>query len=842
MTESGKIIKLFTVKPDGWCAGVMWTDSGSELRFSGVIDPPPFVGMEVELTGDFVPTSYGDQLKIKSSAVNMASGANIISFLKSDYCRGIGPAAAGRIWAAYGKDSIRVCASDPDRVSRECGITLQVAKRLSKACIDQNDALRLLDAAPHLSMAAAREIATYAKQVKDRTIIDTCAASLRSCPYDVLNQVPRSRNISFTAMDKIAMLDTQMAALNPVRLVCCANEALRDLCLNGVSIDDSYGDLANNHSVLFTSGNSYVDLSDNAQWRAFYLYFARLVRTQGCDAALTRKTLLDYAVNLPGRPFARFVIQKINNHTLLCMKNEWKSEVNIADIIRSKTAGHYSHEIGVLTGRHDLKELSYRISVWEAQNNMTLDDGQRHAVCQCLLSPISMLTGGPGYGKTTVLKCVIDLWQGIQKDDKLDSWVHCVAPTGAALKQMRTVIGDKAGLSYETAALLCIWNRHDAKPGIHPELFVCDETSMETTEWANGILTRAENAQVIFIGDRYQLPSIGPSEFMSELIDSKVIPVVTLSQCHRSKNLALTVNAENCFNGMQKPLQYAPGVWEFYPQTDEALIASDVIALYKQHLANGCDTADVTILSALKRGEAGVKNLNGIIQNMVNPENVHNPCMTKTVMTHGEDVYTGRGYPVPDTRYFITDKQATSLRIGDKIVFTNTNPELDTINGEQAVILEYIFSPDDPVSMHNMLVEVIGTKTKKRIPDTAWNQIDLAYAVTIHKAQGSEYDHVIVVVQDRLKHMPGDFACRNLFYTALSRAQQSMQVVGSVIGDGNALTYCSRKRRYHRNCNLGYLLTCPSGELMDKQLELTLGPAGAVQTQFPPLTNTPFDY
>ena len=813
MTESGKIIKLFTVKPDGWCAGLMWADSGSELRFSGVIDPPPFVGMEVELSGDFVPTQYGDQLKIRSSTVNMNTGENIRSFLKSDYCPGIGIAAAQRIYAAFGSDTIAVCASDPDRVSQVCGISLSIAQRLARACLEQNDALRLIQAAPHLTMAAAREIATYAKRIKQRTIVNDCIRALSDVPYEVLTIVPRSRNLNFTAMDKIARLDRGIDLLTPTRLVCCANEALRDLCVNGVSLEDTYHDLAGCPSVLLTSGNGYIDLTDKPQWQTFYLYFARLVGSPKMTVRLAHQTLTDYAVNWPGMAYAQFVLQKINGHTRLCVKSEWRAELETADIIRQKTAGLYHPDIGCLNGRHDLPELNYRISLWEAQNGMRLDSGQKHAVCQCLLSPVSMLTGGPGYGKTTVLKCIIDIWCAVQKDERAAAWVHCIAPTGAALKQMRTVIGDMAALSYETAALLHIWNQHKVQPADTPELYVCDETSMETIEWAHAIMCRAKNAQVIFIGDRYQLPSLGPSEFMSELIDSQVVPVSVLTTCHRSKNKALTDNAENCFNGLQKPLQYMPGVWEFYPQTNEEDIADDVIALYKQHLAAGCDPAEVTILSALKKGAAGVRNLNGVLQNMLNPENKTRPCLVKTQSADGYDLYTGRGYPIPDTRYFINEKSATNLRIGDKVVFTNTNPEYNTINGEQGVILDYRYDPNDEDSALSMTVEIVGLRTKKRVPSDLWGQMELAYAVTVHKAQGSEYDHVITVVQERLKHMPGDFACRNLFYTALSRGKASMQVVGSVIGPDNALTACARKRRYHRNCNLGYLLTCPQTEL-----------------------------
>lgn len=395
------------------------------------------------------------------------------------------------------------------------------------------------------------------------------------------------------------------------------------------------------------------------------------------------------------------------------------------------------------------------IDDYEAQSKIKLAPQQRNATVTALSSGIMILTGGPGTGKTTTIRTIIKLL------DDLKLNVALAAPTGRAAKRMSEVTGLEAktihrllGTQMTGGAQVFI---HDEEHPLTADVIILDEVSMIDIKLMSSFLRAVKRgARLIFSGDSDQLPSVGAGNVLHDIIESKVVPVIELNKIFRQAEESLIImNAHSINNGELPELKVRTNDFFFLKRTGIEQSAYTIVDLYQNRLPKSYGInpiSDIQVLSPMKKGIAGTINLNKLIQNSINP-----PIPGKKEHRYGNTVY----------------------RIGDKVMQTRNNYDIPYIrndgddgmgifNGDMGIVAD--------INEHDKYMEIVFDEDKKvKYPFTNLEDIDLAYAITVHKSQGSEFPTVIMPVCNYNPMLMS----RNLFYTAVTRARKMVILVGS---------------------------------------------------------------
>lgn len=401
-------------------------------------------------------------------------------------------------------------------------------------------------------------------------------------------------------------------------------------------------------------------------------------------------------------------------------------------------------------------QIEERLEEIEKRDGISLDEEQKKAVfealgeCGCLV-----LTGGPGTGKTTTINIILELM------GDLNVKVALAAPTGRAAKRMSQVTGKEAktvhrlleavGLAEET-----VFNRDEQNP-INADVVILDEVSMIDTILMYSFLKALRpGAKLILAGDADQLPSVGAGNVLNDIIISERVVVVRLKKIFRQAEQSLIiVNAHRINRGEYPEITNKENDFFFMKRSTTKSIVETIAELYKSRLPKAYNIdpfSSIQVLSPAKKGVAGSINLNSVLQNAVNP-----PDITKAEYAYGSKVF----------------------RVGDKVMQTKNNYDMfytrpngddgmGIFNGDMGII-ENIYSTD------KVMVIVFDDDKTVEYPFSNLDELDLAYAVTVHKSQGNEFPVVIMPVCG----FPPMLMCRNLFYTAVTRAKDMVVLVGN---------------------------------------------------------------
>lgn len=382
---------------------------------------------------------------------------------------------------------------------------------------------------------------------------------------------------------------------------------------------------------------------------------------------------------------------------------------------------------------------------------------QKEAIQTALMSPMMILTGGPGTGKTTVIKGIVELYAELHgcsldpKDYRKDEPYPFLlaAPTGRAAKRM----SESTGLPAVTIHRLLGWNGNEGfdRNEDHPlegKLLIVDETSMVDVWLANQLFKALpEQIQVILVGDEDQLPSVGPGQVLKDLLQSERIPTVRLTDIYRqAEGSSIIELAHEMKNG-----RLPEGISEQKPDRSfikctTAQIAQVVEKVVINAKKKGYSAKDIQVLAPMYRGPAGIDRLNVILQEIFNP----NPDGTRKEITFG------------DVKY----------RIGDKVLQLVNQPENNVFNGDIGEIVSIFYAKENTEKQDMVVISFEGTEVTYTRQDL--NQITLAYCCSVHKAQGSEFQIVILPVVRSYYRM----LRRNLIYTAITRSKQFLILCG----------------------------------------------------------------
>ena len=405
-------------------------------------------------------------------------------------------------------------------------------------------------------------------------------------------------------------------------------------------------------------------------------------------------------------------------------------------------------------------DITFEISSFERKNNIVFADSQKEAILGAFENGIEIITGGPGTGKTTIIKCIIEIYENNGMK------VLLAAPTGRAAKRMTESTGREAKTIHRLLEMgvsdneNSFFGRGEGEP-LEGDVIIVDEASMIDIMLMNSLLKAIKlGTRLIIVGDADQLPSVGPGNVLRDLIDSEFIKVVRLKDIFRQgKESMIITNAHRINNGELPYLNKKGGDFFFDNRESNEEILETILDLVNRRLplfnSKWSKIRDFQVLSPTRKGILGVDNLNNELQSILNP-----PSKDKKERKFKDSVF----------------------REGDKVMQTKNNYSLkwNRINGYGDNEGVGIFNGDmgfiESISEENRTVTVVFDDERRIVYDNLYvEELELAYAITIHKSQGSEFKVIITPA-----FMGSAFLMnRNILYTGITRAKELVVVVGN---------------------------------------------------------------
>ena len=397
-----------------------------------------------------------------------------------------------------------------------------------------------------------------------------------------------------------------------------------------------------------------------------------------------------------------------------------------------------------------LGSLEERLSVHYAPS-------QKEAIQTALMSPLLILTGGPGTGKTTVIKGIVELYGELhgcslnphdyKKEEPFPFLL--TAPTGRAAKRM----SESTGLPAVTIHRLLGWNGsegfdHNEDNPLEGKILIVDESSMVDISLANKLFKALpEHIQVILVGDEDQLPSVGPGQVLKDLLRSKVIPTIRLTDIYRQAEGSSIIELAHEIKDGQLPENVsAPTKDRSFIKCQTGQIADVVQKVILNAVQKGYSPRDIQVLAPMYKGPAGIDRLNTVLQEALNG----NPDGSRKEIAYGE----------------------TKYRVGDKVLQLVNQPDKHVFNGDMGEVVSVFYAKENTEKQDMVVVSFEGTEVTYTRQDLG--QVTLAYCCSIHKSQGSEFPIVILPVVKSYYRM----LRRNLIYTAITRSKQFLILCG----------------------------------------------------------------
>ena len=700
---------------------------------------------------------YGEQLRVRSYRMIAPENAQAMyRYLAAGSIKRIGPAMAARIIKMFGDDTLRVMEEEPEKLARVKGISLNIAREIGAQMEDKKD---LRDAMIFLqkygigSAHASRIWQTYGMGLYE---------IMKTNPYRLAEDI---RGIGFATADEIA------------RRI-------------GIRADSEY------------------------RIRSGLLYNLFMASGEG-HSFLPRDILLKRTGELLRLPPDEILLQMENLAIEGRLKIRWRGEDRSEAEVYLTGVYRREQEIarmlldldarlrGSAKDKAGLRKMEDRISALEKEEKITLDPLQRKAVLEAASNAVLLISGGPGTGKTTTINTIIRFFKG----EKLE--VVLAAPTGRAARRMSEATGYPAMTIHR---LLGVRSPEDSDPGeggfpdagreysaggsagekqggfsyfergkdnpIKADVVIIDEMSMVDMNLFHALLMAVPaGARLVMVGDVNQLPSVGPGCVLQDLIESGSFHTIMLRHIFRQASESdIVMNAHRILEGTSLPMDNKSRDFFFLERDQVPVIYKHTVQLIRQMLPGyvGCRPEDIQVLTPMRRGNLGVARLNEVLQSVLNP-----PAAGKrehedhdTVFREGDKVMqTRNNYSIEweiRGNFGMPVEQGTGIFNGDfgRIMEIDPGRKVMTVCFDDARMVEYQFSDLE--------------------------DLDLAYAITVHKSQGSEYPAVILP----LLSGPSGLFNRNLLYTAVTRARKCVVMLGSRGAVDRMIANTQRTHRY----------------------------------------------
>lgn len=664
-------------------------------------------GQNLKITGSWVNHSqFGKQFKVEEcEEILPTSKDGIEKYLSSGIIQGIGPVTAKKIVNKFGEDTLNILDNNIERLKEIEGIGKKKLETIIESYREQRELKNITIFLQTHGLSVNQCLKIYKKY--GASSVDT----VKNNPYILCDEIS---GIGFKTSDKIAR-SLGIEIDSPFRIQSGIRYVINEFCANGHTFmpkDELIKEVSN---VLTVSGDI---IEENIK-----------------NAALDRKIKLE----------------KVNDKEGVFTIPNYYCELGITNRILTLAISNFQ-DISV--------DVDHLILQFEKKNNITFAESQKDAIISAFQNGIEIITGGPGTGKTTIIKCIIEIFEtcGLK--------VLLGAPTGRAAKRMSESTGKEATTIhrmldmgvFEKEESVFVTNAEEHS--LEADVVIIDEASMIDITLMNALLKSIKvGTRLIIVGDVDQLPSVGAGNVLNDFIESGFTKVVRLKEIFRQgKESMIVVNAHKINKG-EMPKLNEKGTDFFFIRNDiQEGILNTIIDLINTRLpkfnSNWDKLKSIQVLVPMKKGVLGVTNLNERIQNVLNPKAPYKKEkeFRSMVFREGDKV--------------MQIKNNYSLK-WTRIAGKGEHEGLGVFNGDMGFI--------ESIDLEGKKLSIIFDDERRVIYDFMYlDELDLAYAITIHKSQGSEFPVVIIPAYMGAPLLMN----RNLLYTGITRAKEMVVVVG----------------------------------------------------------------
>lgn len=721
----GTINSIIYRNPDnGYTVLELVQADGTQITVTGCINDAD-VGENIVAQGEFrMHPVYDMQFNATSYDTKIPEDSvSMLRYLSSGAVKGIGEGLAGRIVAAFGDDSYRIMEEEPERLAEVRGISLKKAMEISAAFETKASSRRAF------SFLQQYGISNILSEKIFNTYSERLYEIIRTNPYKLTEDI---EGVSFRTADRIAAA-SGVTADSPFRI--------RAAILYELLMAEGEGNMCLPQHELEARTSGLIEVKqENVREH---------IESLSMDRKLIRKNYRD--------------------DTLVFSYTGYMAEVECARMLKDLDV---KNAIERETAESEVRET-------ERRSGMELETMQREAVTAAILGGVLVMTGGPGTGKTTTINMMLKYFTGRGMD------IMLTAPTGRAAKRMTETTGYEASTIHRLLGVKMGTNgknagfERDKDNPLETDVIVVDEMSMVDTFLFRSLLRAiAPGTRIILVGDENQLPSVGPGAVLKDIIASEKFKVITLSKIYRQSEAGdIVMNAHKIKVGEQIRLDNRSEDFFFLERSNAEEIIAGIIYLVRQKLPPyvQCSSADIQVMSPMRKGLLGVELLNLRLQKALNP-----PDRSK------KEIETAAG---------------GILRVGDKVMQTRNDYQLEwEICTDRGMILDKgmgVFNGDIGTVLY---ADAESATVKIKFDDgrqalyknETVSELELAYAITIHKSQGSEYPAVVIP----LLTGPSMLMNRNLLYTGVTRAQKCVVIIGSSSTVSEMISNGNEQKRY----------------------------------------------
>ena len=685
-------------------------------------------GETLELTGNYVEHPvYGHQLKVEKYCISIPDDAvSMERYLGSGAIKGIGETLASRIVKNFGNETFRIIEEEPERLAEVKGISERKAQEIAEQIIDKKD---MREAFLFLQKYGISN--TLAIKIYNRYGMNLYSV-MQENPYRLAEDID---GVGFRIADEIA-----------TRI--------------GIHTDSDY---------RIRSGILYTLLQATAEGHT-YLPADVLKEHTSLLLGVAKEAIEPQISNLA-----------VEKKLVIKLKGEEKRVYSLPYYYAELSCARMLHDLNVKATEDLLpiqeEKVRTLLRSLEEEQDIELDELQKQAVLESVKSGLMILSGGPGTGKTTTINTIIRYFEMEGMD------ILLAAPTGRAAKRMTEATGYEARTIHRLLEINgaveegrnAQFERNEENP-LEADVIIIDEMSMVDIHLFRALLSAISvGTRLIMVGDVDQLPSVGPGQVLQDLIDSQAFPVVILKKIFRQAGESdIVVNAHKINRGEQIELNNKSRDFFFLERSDVNVIYKHMIQLIREKMPPYVEAKpyDIQVLTPMRKGNLGAIVLNEILQKYLNP-------------------------PSPDKKEYFAGERL--FREGDKVMQIKNNYQITwEILSKYRIPIDKgtgIFNGDmgivaDINETAQLLTVEFDEHRRVEYPFSQLDELELAYAITIHKSQGSEYPAVILP----LLAGPQMLFNRNLLYTAVTRARKCVTILGS----SKTLQEMIKNERHHR--------------------------------------------
>ncbi len=400
---------------------------------------------------------------------------------------------------------------------------------------------------------------------------------------------------------------------------------------------------------------------------------------------------------------------------------------------------------------HDLGTIQQHIATVE-ELGIHYDTIQKQAICDAIQNKVFILTGGPGTGKTTVINGIIAVYallEGLDLRKKSNLPILLAAPTGRAARRMNELTGLPSATIHRHLGMTGDDDTSHLEDYLDADFIIVDEFSMVDTWLANQLFSNiSSNSKILIVGDSDQLPSVSPGQVLADLLHIPLIPQTRLEKIYRQSEESTIVTLASQIRQGILPSDFTQKKADrSYFEIASSHIPASIEKILAAALRSGIPARDIQVLAPMYRGTAGIDAINQLMQDLLNP--------------HQKDQIS---FEAPQCHY----------RKGDKIIHLVNDAEINVFNGDLGYITDLIPGKYTESKQDEIILDFDGNEVN--YPRNEWYKIRLAYAMSIHKSQGSEFPVVILPITSSSKRMLE----RNLIYTAITRAKSKLILLGEL--------------------------------------------------------------